>query len=43
MGIPFVDLKAQYASIKNENDPTVHDILETTQFVGGGKLAAHPG
>ena len=38
MRIPFVDLKAQYQSIKNEVDPAISYIIENTQFVGGKKL-----
>jgi dTDP-4-amino-4,6-dideoxygalactose transaminase len=38
MGIPFVDLKAQYRTIKDEIDRAVSDVLESTAFVGGEKL-----
>ncbi|MFQ5510238.1 MAG: DegT/DnrJ/EryC1/StrS family aminotransferase [Candidatus Krumholzibacteriia bacterium] len=38
MKIPFVDLKAQYESIRGEIDPAIGRILETTRFVGGEKL-----
>lgn len=33
--IPFVDLKAQYQSIKSELDPALENILENTAFIGG--------
>lgn len=35
MKIPFLDLKAQYQSIKNEIDPVVADILTNASFIGG--------
>jgi dTDP-4-amino-4,6-dideoxygalactose transaminase len=38
--IPFVDLKAQYHSIKPEIDTAVMRVLESTQFVLGGEVAA---
>ena len=38
--IPFVDLKAQYHSIKSEIDAAIQNILETTQFVLGKEVAA---
>jgi dTDP-4-amino-4,6-dideoxygalactose transaminase len=37
--IPFVDLKAQYHSIKGEIDAAVAHILENSQFVLGGEVA----
>jgi dTDP-4-amino-4,6-dideoxygalactose transaminase len=40
MGIPFVDLKAQYRTIKNEIDQAISEVLESTHFVGGEKLDA---
>ena len=40
MGIPFVDLKAQYKTIKNEIDEAVFGVIESTHFVGGEKLEA---
>lgn len=36
--IPFVDLKAQYLSIKGEIDTAVLDVLESTQFVLGHEV-----
>ena len=45
MAIPFLDLKAQYASIKPEIDAAVMGVLESCGFIGGngGRLdaAAH--
>ncbi|UCG53154.1 MAG: DegT/DnrJ/EryC1/StrS family aminotransferase [Candidatus Latescibacterota bacterium] len=38
MGIPFVDLKAQYKTIKEEIDRAVFEVIESTQFIGGKKL-----
>ena len=38
--IPFLDLKAQYHSIKNEIDTAVIGVLESTQFVLGEEVAA---
>lgn len=40
MGIPFVDLKTQYKSIKGQIDKAIFEVIESTQFVGGKKLAA---
>src|SRR6187455_857479 len=37
--IPFLDLKAQYASIKTEIDAAVFRILESSQFVLGEEVA----
>lgn len=39
MTIPFVDLKAQYHSIKPEIDEAVLRVLESTQFVLGSEVA----
>jgi len=38
--IPFVDLKTQYHSIKNEIDAAVVGVLESSQFVLGQEVAA---
>ncbi|EFO82085.1 glutamine--scyllo-inositol transaminase [Oscillochloris trichoides DG-6] len=38
--VPFVDLKAQYLSIKAEIDAAVLSLLESTQFVLGKEVAA---
>lgn len=35
MSVPFVDLKAQYLSIKDEIDEAIQHVLDTTQFIGG--------
>jgi dTDP-4-amino-4,6-dideoxygalactose transaminase len=37
--IPFVDLKSQYASIKNEVDAAVRGVLESCQFTLGSEVA----
>ncbi len=38
MSIPFVDLKAQYRSIKGEIDETIAEVLEATSFIKGPRL-----
>ena len=38
--IPFVDLKAQYHSIKEEIDTAIARVLESSQFVLGDEVAA---
>lgn len=38
--IPFVDLKAQYASIRNEVKAAIQGVLETCQFTLGSEVAA---
>src|SRR5688572_483248 len=43
MNIPFVDLKAQYRSIKPEIDAAIAAVLEETAFVGGPHLKAFEG
>lgn len=35
MKVPFVDLHAQYISIKNDIDTSVRDVIEQTAFIGG--------
>jgi len=35
MNIPFVDLKAQYLSIKSDIDKAIADVIEETAFIGG--------
>jgi dTDP-4-amino-4,6-dideoxygalactose transaminase len=35
MQIPFVDLKAQYRSLKNEIDGAIASVIEETAFIGG--------
>ena len=39
MTVPFVDLKAQYLSIKPEIDAAIQHILDNTQFVLGAEVA----
>jgi len=36
--IPFVDLKAQYDSIKNEIDGAIQRVLDSTSFIMGEEL-----
>jgi dTDP-4-amino-4,6-dideoxygalactose transaminase len=38
--IPFVDLKAQYRSLKGEIDQAIQDVCENAQFVLGPKVQA---
>ncbi len=38
--IPFVDLKAQYASIKDEVNSAIQHVLETCQFTLGSEVVA---
>jgi dTDP-4-amino-4,6-dideoxygalactose transaminase len=38
--IPFVDLKAQYASIKDEIGPAIQGILDSCQFTLGAEVVA---
>jgi dTDP-4-amino-4,6-dideoxygalactose transaminase len=38
--IPFVDLKAQYASIKDEVDAAIQGVLQSCQFTLGAEVAA---
>lgn len=35
MKVPFVDLKAQYTSIKNEIDNAISTVIDETSFIGG--------
>jgi dTDP-4-amino-4,6-dideoxygalactose transaminase len=35
MGVPFVDLKAQYRSIQDEIDAAIREVIESTSFVLG--------
>ncbi len=39
MKIPFLDLKAQYASIKDEMDATINNVIENAAFIGGKALS----
>ena len=38
--VPFVDLKAQYRSIKPEIDAAISSVLESGQFVLGDEVTA---
>ena len=38
MNVPFVDLRAQYASIKSEIDSAIQNILDTSEFVQGATV-----
>ncbi|MGF1532252.1 MAG: DegT/DnrJ/EryC1/StrS family aminotransferase [Bernardetiaceae bacterium] len=40
MNIPFVDLKAQYHSLKPEMDAAIADVLENTAFIGGSHVSS---
>lgn len=40
MNVPFMDLKLQYAAIRNEVLPAVAKVLESGQFVLGSEVAA---
>ena len=40
MDIPFLDLKAQYKSIKAEVLPAINDVLDNTSYVLGNPVAA---
>ena len=39
MKIPFVDLKAQYATLKDEVADAIRGVLESAQFIGGEAVA----
>ena len=38
MEIAFVDLKAQYKSIKSKIDAAVAEVIDNTSFIGGKKV-----
>jgi dTDP-4-amino-4,6-dideoxygalactose transaminase len=38
--IPFIDLKSQYLSIKDEIHPAISQVLDSTQFILGNEVAA---
>lgn len=40
MEIPLCDLKAQYASIRDEIDAAIREVVASTRFVGGPEVAA---
>lgn len=39
MNVPFVDLKAQYHSIKNEIDKAISTVIEEASFIGGNPVS----
>jgi dTDP-4-amino-4,6-dideoxygalactose transaminase len=38
MAVPLVDLKAQYATIKDEVNKAIQDVLESQVFILGAKV-----
>jgi dTDP-4-amino-4,6-dideoxygalactose transaminase len=38
--VPFVDLKAQYLSIKSEIDSAIQEVIENSSFIGGAGVKA---
>jgi dTDP-4-amino-4,6-dideoxygalactose transaminase len=40
MSVPFVDLKAQYATLRDEMQPAIDRVLESASFVLGPEVAA---
>ncbi|MCK4596839.1 DegT/DnrJ/EryC1/StrS aminotransferase family protein, partial [bacterium] len=40
MNVPFVDLKAQYAQIRDQINPAIQEVMDNTSFVGGPQLKA---
>jgi dTDP-4-amino-4,6-dideoxygalactose transaminase len=40
MKIPFVDLKAQYNSIKDDIDEAIRNVIDETAFIGGPSIKA---
>ena len=38
MKIPFVDLKAQYLSIKEDIDKAIQDVIDQSSFIGGAAI-----
>ena len=39
INVPLVDLKAQYASIKDQMDKTILGVVESTQFINGPEVS----
>ncbi|MFO7569374.1 MAG: DegT/DnrJ/EryC1/StrS family aminotransferase [Smithellaceae bacterium] len=39
MNVPFLDLKAQYRTIKDEVHPAINEVIENTAFAGGPYVA----
>ena len=40
MNVPFVDLKSQYVSIKDEIDAAISEIISNTAFIGGEAVSS---
>jgi len=40
MGVPLLDLKAQYLSLQTELDAAIGDVMANAAFIGGPKVAA---
>lgn len=40
MGVPLLDLKAQYRELKTELDAAIFDVMENAAFIGGPKVKA---
>jgi len=40
MGIPLLDLKAQYTELQSEMDAAIHDVMANAGFIGGPKVKA---
>ena len=40
MGVPLLDLKAQYRELKDELDAAIMDVMENAAFIGGPKVKA---
>ncbi len=36
--VPLLDLKAQYATLRNEIEPVIKEVIESQYFIGGPKL-----
>jgi dTDP-4-amino-4,6-dideoxygalactose transaminase len=43
MKVPFVDLKAQYDSIKTDMDAALQNVIENTSFIGGAGVKTFEG
>lgn len=39
MGVPLLDLRAQYASMKSEIDAAVAEVMDSAHFIGGPKVS----